>query len=52
MSISRRSGWLTFGVMILLVLGSGACSTEAPAAARPEGAQLAGLDIKVYESPT
>ena len=48
----RQLGLLIFGIIILPAIGLAACSTEAPAMNESAGAEVAGRDIKVYESPT
>ena len=48
---SRRIGLVVLGIMILLAVGTTACSTAAPSRSE-SGAELKGREIKVYESPT
>lgn len=50
--LRRKFGLLVFGIMFLLVIGLAACATEAPVVDEPAEVEVAGRDIKVYESPT
>ena len=48
----KRKEWLAIGILILLAIGSAACSADMPFDSASLQGESAERNIRVYESPT